>query len=160
MDARRSNASVPPVEVRFDDDVGYAVANDSRREHMDTTAAGRFMTLSPAEIEEREGRNQLQEWKVELLATPLPIDKKRWLTRWRKRSPRLGFATMLAAEVMLDVFIAVPKTNTVGRETSGVPVARRGAVPVRLRVCTELPIKQRSSRYQWSLPRKIVRPCG
>ena len=160
VDARRSNTSVPPVVVRFDDDVGYTVASDSRHEPMNTTATGRFTILSPTEIEEREGRNQLQEWRAELLAAPLPIDKELWLTRWRERSPRLGFATMLAAEAMLDVFIAVPKTNTMGRETSGVPVARRGAVPVRLRVCTELQIKQRSSRYQRSLPRRSSVPAA
>ena len=81
------------------------------------------------------------------------------MSKWRSRTPRLGFSTMFAAEAMLDGFLARANVGD-SRNVSNPDDPRKGAVTVRLRVCTDMPQRQRANRYLPNLPRRWSIPAA
>ena len=77
------------------------------------------------------------------------------MSRWRKQTPKLGFATRLAAEAMLDVAVMMQRKVKSGLDPAAAYETRPGAVPVRIRICTELPSKQLYKRDLAQLPGRM-----
>ena len=148
--ARRS------VVVGFDTEGGYASQENVRFGDLESPDVELDRIKLPTDIEVQEGKKQLREWRKEHIAAPRPIAREFWLSRWRKQSPKLGFATRLAAEAMLDMAVDMQRAARIEPGPASTVVSRPGAVTARIRVCTDLPQRQRSKSYLRRLPGRLA----
>ena len=114
--ARPAGPAGSTAPLRSGDSGSYIIPTEAEETENHPPTVEKLRVPIPSDQEISEGREQLQEWRKELIAAPRPIIKEFWLTRWRKQTPRLGFATRLAAEAMLDVAVIV---TTKGQERTG-----------------------------------------
>ena len=138
--------------LRFGDSDGYVNPEDAGQTENHPPTVERSREPIPSDQEISEGREQLREWRKELIAAPRPIVKEFWMSRWRKQTPKLGFSTRLAAEAMLDVAVMTQRKVKSGLDPATAYETRPGAVPVRIRLCTELPSRQLSKKELARLP--------
>ena len=108
--AGRAIPASSSIPIGFGDPGGYTDPEASRRTEGHPPAVEGPRALLPSDQEVLEGREQLRAWKQELITAPRPIIEDFWLSRWRRQTPKLGFATRLAAEAMLDVAVMMQRT--------------------------------------------------
>ena len=158
--ARVPSASARPSEdslVSFEREVGYVAVEPEVRPEVVVERPVRYLDLIPTAPERREMLAMLTKWRERILWAIPPLNKEDLLSQFREEAGDLGFPALLAVENLIDLkssidAVAQPAATTgdsARRSKSALP----GARPY-IRVCTDLPVKDRSRSKGWSVPKK------
>ena len=151
-EATQGRKSRTSIEMGFTVAEGYVVPEGAQSHGLSRHDVGPDQRHPPSDQELRDGKEQLQEWRRELLAAPRPIVKEFWLARWKRQSPKLGWATAVATEAMVDMAMAMQRAPRVKLDLVPAAVSRPGSVATRIRVCTDMPRMTLSESYLRNLP--------